>query len=196
MESILEVIQHNVHLAPYLVFFSLILAGFNLPISEDAMLFISGVMAAHNPDHFIPLLLGVFLGAYFSDLICYWIGRKLGPKLWKSKFFANMVSHKTVDHIAVFYKKYGIITLLVGRFIPFGVRNALFLTAGLGKMNFFKFSMSDLVACTLSTSLFFPLYYYFGGTVINYVKKGNIILFFLAAIVVISIYLAKRGKSR
>ena len=59
-----------------------------------------------------------------------------------------MVSKEKVNQISDFYKKYGMITLMGGRFIPFGVRNALFLTAGLGKMNFFKFALSDLIACT------------------------------------------------
>ena len=38
-----------------------------------------------------------------------------------------------------FYKKYGALTLVIGRFIPFGVRNAIFLTSGISKMPFAKF---------------------------------------------------------
>ena len=105
-----------------------------------------------------------------------------------------MVSPEKVDKLGGFYKKYGVFTLLFGRFIPFGVRNGLFLTAGLTKMNFFKFALTDLLACTISCTLFFNLYYKFGETVIEYVKKGNIIIFsiFITGIV---IYLFKSKKT-
>lgn len=194
MEAIVDFIQQNVHLAPYVTFGLLLLAGFNIPISEDLMLFISGTLAAKYPDHLVPLLTGVFFGAYLSDLICYWMGRLLGPKLWDIKFFANMVSQDKVSKIHNYYEKYGIITLILGRFIPFGVRNGLFLTAGLGKMNFLKFSLSDLTACVISTSVYFPLYYKYGSTVVEYVKKGNVVIFTIAILVVLAFIVKKKRK--
>jgi membrane-associated protein len=192
MEGILENIQANVQWAPYMIFGLLLLAGFNLPVSEDGMLFISGILAAKNPELKYQLFTGVFLGAYFSDLICYWLGRLLGPKLWKINFFASMVSMDKVDRMNQFYTKYGLVTLLLGRFIPFGVRNGLFLTAGLGKMNFLKFSLSDLLACTISCITFFALYFHFGETVIEYVKKGNIIIFSIAAVALVVYFVRKK----
>jgi membrane protein DedA with SNARE-associated domain len=135
------------------------------------------------------------MGAYLSDLIAYWLGRILGPKLWNIKFFAKMVSRDKIDMIGNYYHKYGVLTLIFGRFIPFGVRNALFISAGLGKMNFIKFSLSDLLACVISTSVYFPLYYFYGESVIDYVKKGNIVIFSLALLVV-GIILIKKYLNR
>lgn len=194
MEEMLQIIQQNVVWAPYIIFGLLILAGFNMPVSEDVMMFTSAILAVKNPDYLVPLLVGVFLGAYLSDLIAYWLGRILGPKLWKIKFFANMVSQEKITTISNYYERFGVLTLILGRFIPFGVRNALFITAGLGKMNFTKFALSDLLACTISTAVFFPLYYFFGTTVIEYVKKGNIIIFSTAAIVALVLLWRKKRK--
>ncbi len=189
----IEYIQANVAMAPYLIFGLLFLAGFNIPVSEDVMLFISAILAAKNPEYMPQLFIGVFLGAYISDLICYAVmGRYLGSKIFKMKLFASMASPEKIDKVHSFYEKYGIITLLVGRFIPFGVRNALFLTAGLGKMNAWKFALSDLLACTISCVTFFWLYYTYGNTVIEYVKKGNIIIFSIAAILAIGIIIKKK----
>jgi len=196
MEELLVYIQSNAQYAHWIIFGSLLLAGFNIPVSEDGMLFISGLLASKNPDLKYHLFTGVFLGAYFSDLICYWLGRILGPKIWKIQFFAKMVSEEKVNQITSFYQKYGIVTLLVGRFIPFGVRNGLFLTAGLGKMNFAKFAVSDLIACTISCTIFFNLYYSFGEAVIEYVKKGNIILFSLVAAALITWFFLKKKQSK
>ncbi len=177
MEELLQFAGTNIHLAPLIIFSLLLLAGFNLPVSEDLMLFTSAILAVKNPEHLWPLFIGVFAGAYFSDLIAYSLGRFLGPKLWNIKMFAKMVKPEQVDKVSAFYKKYGVITLILGRFIPFGVRNALFITAGLGKMRFLKFALSDLLACTISCSIFFYLYFNFGEKVIDIIKKGNMVIF-------------------
>lgn len=192
MEEFYTYIQANVQTAPWLIFGLLLLAGFNIPVSEDGMLFISALLASKYPEYKVSLFIAVYAGAYLSDLICYWLGRILGPKLYDIKFFKNMVSKDRVDKIHAFYEKYGIVTLIFGRFIPFGVRNGLFLTAGLGKMNFLKFSLSDLLACTISTIVFFNLYLKFGETVIDYVKKGNIVLFSVALISILIFWIIKK----
>ena len=196
MEEILNFIQAHVHQAPYLIFGLLLLAGFNIPVSEDGMIFISAILAVKNPEYLYPLFFAVYSGAFFSDLICYSLGRFLGPQLWKSQWFSKMVSREKVDKLSTFYEKYGIFTLIVGRFIPFGVRNGLFLTAGLGKMNFLKFALSDLFAATISVTSFFYLYYTFGESVILYVKKGNIVLFSIAILVVSILIWRKKKKQK
>jgi len=185
MEAFLEFVQENVQFAPYAFFFLLCLAGFNIPVSEDLMLLTSALIAIKNPEMKYQLFFGVFLGAYLSDIICYGLmGRYLGEKIFKIKFFANMVSQEKIKKINGFYQKYGILTLLIGRFIPFGVRNALFLTAGLGKMNAVKFAVSDFTACVISCTFFFWLYYSNGESVVSLVKKGNIVLFSVFALAI------------
>ena len=179
MDELIQIIQANIQHAHFIIFSVLLLAGLNIPVSEDAMLFISAILASMHPEYLAHLFIGVYLGAYFSDLICYCLGRIGGAKLLKIRFFSKMVSAQRIAKISAYYQKYGVITLILGRFIPFGVRNALFLTAGLGKMNFIKFALSDLLACTISTISFFSLYYFYGESVIAYIKQGNIVLFSL-----------------
>lgn len=179
-------------MAPFIIFGMLLLAGFNIPVSEDGMLFISALLASKNPDQLVPLFVGVYLGAYFSDIICYSLGRFLGPKLFEIKMFKNMVPQERIDRIHSFYEKYGIVTLIFGRFIPFGVRNGLFLTAGLGKMDFLKFALSDLLAATISCSIYFTLYYKYGSTVVEFIKDANIIIFGVAIAVVLILWLRKK----
>ncbi len=196
MEEITLYIQQNAAIAPYLIFGLLLLAGFNIPVSEDLMLFISAMLAAQSPDLLWPLFIAVFAGAYLSDLICYaFMGRYLGNKIFHIKFFQNMVTQEQIDKIHAFYEKYGILTLLIGRFIPFGVRNGLFLTAGLGKMNAVKFAVSDFIACIISSSVFFYLYFTFGEQMVELVKKGNIVLFGLFLIGITVFMLRKKKKT-
>lgn len=194
MDTLVDFIQNHIDYAPSIIFGILLLAGFNIPVSEDGMLFIAASLAIKNPEILANLFLAVYLGAYFSDLICYGLGRTLGPKILEMKFFARMIRQSQIDKIHDYYQRYGILTLIFGRFIPFGVRNGLFLTAGLGKMGVIKFACSDLFACTISTVSFFWLYYHFGTAVIEYVMEFNIIIFIAALIIAGYFFLRKRKR--
>ncbi|EKE08018.1 MAG: hypothetical protein ACD_17C00394G0001, partial [uncultured bacterium] len=97
-----------------------------------------------------------------------------------------------------YYEKYGFWTLLVGRFIPFGVRNCLFLTAGLGKMHFGKFLLSDGIACILSNTVLFSLAYVVGKnytSLISSLKTFNIFLFSAFVVAIIGYLWYKRKKN-
>lgn len=192
MEDVLQFIQSQAEFAPYFIFGLLLLAGLNLPVSEDAMLFVSGLMASQNPEMVSEFFVAVFLGAYFSDVIAYWLGRLLGNKLFDIGWFAKMVSPEKLNKVTGFYEKYGMITLFVGRFIPFGVRNALFISAGFSKMNFTKFAIADFLACVLSSSVFFYLYYKSGKVVAGHIQTFGIVMFSLALVGILTILVYKK----
>lgn len=197
IDQIMVYINTNVHMAPYIIFGLLLLAGFNIPVSEDLMLFTSAILAAKNPEYLYPLFTAVFLGAYLSDLICYgFIGRYLGPKIFGIKFFASMVTQERLDTVNAFFKKYGVFTLIFGRFVPFGFRNALFLSAGLGKMNAWKFAISDLIAATISCIVYFTVYYKFGESAIEYIKKSNYVIGAVALAIISGVLITKWKKKR
>ncbi|MDE3047890.1 MAG: DedA family protein [Verrucomicrobiota bacterium] len=183
---------------PLLCRHPLMLAGLNVPISEDLMIIISAVLAATVvPENTYKLFAGVFLGCYLSDWVCYWIGRHFGPKLWNVRWFARTFNRNRIDQIQNYYAKYGFFTLLFGRFIPFGVRNGLFLTAGLGKMHFGKFLFSDGIACVLSNTILFTLAYHVGKNyeaLLSTLKTFNIFLFGAFAVAIIGFIWYKRRK--
>ena len=196
MEEVLLYIQENIAYAPYIVFGLFLLAGLNIPISEDALLFICGILAAQNPNYLIPLFLAVYLGAYISDLMCYSLWRLLGPKLLNLPYLKKIASEKRRNKLQSFYKRNGLITLVLGRFIPFGFRSALFITAGISKMPFVKFATYDFLAASITCTFFFTLYYSFGRDVVTYIQKGNIFLFSFLALGIISYFLRKKVFKR
>lgn len=198
MEAMLPFLSENAQYAHWIVFGALMLAGLNVPISEDLMIIFSATLAATIvPENIYKLFIAVFLGAYLSDLVCYWIGRHFGPKLWNISWFSKTFDRKRIDQIHGYYAKYGFFTLLLGRFIPFGVRNCLFLTAGLGKMHFGKFALSDGIACMLSNTVLFTLAYHVGKNyerLISSVKTFNIFLFISFAVAIIGLIWYKRKR--
>lgn len=168
MESLLTFVCDNAHNAHWILFLLLMLAGLNVPISEDLVLLIAGVISSTcflEPSGFDTwrLFAWVFVGCWLSAWEAYWIGRLLGPKLYQIKWFSHILTPKRIDNLHYYYEKFGLLTFIVGRFCPGGVRNALFITSGLGKMPFFSnFVARDTVACLISVSTLFYLGRLFG----------------------------------
>jgi len=160
IESITEWLTIHADHAPLFVFSLLLITGFSFPISEDIVVIGTGVLAATVlPEKMVPLFLAVCIGAYLSDWIAYWIGRVLGPKLANMRLFRRTFSSERQATVQRFFQRYGFLTLFIGRLIPFGVRNTIFMAAGAGKMHFGRFMLSDGIATTLFSSTVFFLAY-------------------------------------
>lgn len=202
METFIHLLSTQALYAHWIFFFLLILAGFNLPISEDLIVLSSAVIAATVvPQNTYKLFVFVFLGCYLSDWIAYWIGRSLTPWLKRRRWLAKLVDNKRIFKVNEFYAKYGVSTLLFGRFIPFGIRNFLFMSAGMVRMHFGKFILVDGIACLLSNTIWFTLAYSFAENypkIFAFMRRANIILFSAFIIFIISAIcykLYKRKKS-
>lgn len=180
------IFDHSGH-AHIIIFCLLMLAGVNVPLSEDLLLLFGGVIAGtFVPDHAIRMYLWIYVGCILSGWEAYCLGRFLGPKLYKYKLFSYILTSQRIDRLNTFYEKYGIWTFLLGRFCPGGVRNALFITSGLGKMPFLLFVIRDTIACSISSLTLFWLGYEFGEhwhTIVEYVKAYQMILSGILALI-------------
>lgn len=198
MDTLIDFIIQHAPYAHWIVFSALMLAGLNIPISEDLMIIISALLAATVvPENTAKLFVAVFLGCYISDWVCYWIGRSLGRRLWEFKWFTKTVDPKKLEQIQSYYEKYGFWTLVIGRFIPFGVRNCLFITAGMGKMPFQKFLISDGIACICSNTVLFSITYSLGKNytvLLQGLKFFNIALFTAFLVLIICLIWYKKYK--
>lgn len=146
--------MHAEH-APFFVFGLLILTGFSIPLSEDLIVIVSGVLAGTVlQEERVPLFIATYAGSFCSDIIAYWIGRLLGKTLSKSSSKRDMVER--------FFYRYGVLALIVSRLIPFGIRNTVFMVAGAGKMHFGRFLLIDGIGCFLFSSCLFLLAYQCG----------------------------------
>ncbi len=157
IESVAQWLTVHGDQAPLFVFGLLLLTGFSFPVSEDVIVIASGVIAATViPERTIPLFIAVYTGSFLSDWIAYWIGRLVGKQLVRIPLFQETLSDNRRKTISSFFKKYGFLTLFIGRLIPFGIRNSVFMAAGAGKMHFGKFLLSDGISCLLfSTTIFY-----------------------------------------
>lgn len=198
MDWIISVLIQNADYAHWVVFGALMLAGMHLPISEDAISILAGALASQVvPENAYKLFLFLFFGAYLSDWLAYWIGRWLGPGLWRLRWFRRLFRKERFDRMRAYYKRYGVATLLIGRMIPCGVRNGLFLTAGMAKMAFPRFLWADAIACFSTVSITFSIGYLFTKNyerALSILNRFDIIIVLIFALVVLGFFWYKRKK--
>jgi membrane-associated protein len=109
----------------------------------DSLLFIVGAMCGAGWMN-LPLVMGVLLvAAILGDQTNYTIGRYLGPRVfqWEDARFFN---RKGFDQAHAFYEKYGGITIILARFMPF-IRTFVPFVAGVAEMTRSKFTFFNVV---------------------------------------------------
>jgi hypothetical protein len=116
-----------------------------------------------------------------ADAVNYSIGYRLGPKVFKwehGRFFNRHHLEKT----QAFYDRYGGITIILARFVPFARTFAPFV-AGIGQMQYRKFAIYNVVGAVAWVGLFLTAGALFGS---HPIVQRNFKLV-LVAIVVISL---------
>ena len=117
-----------------------LLVGFFFP--GDSLLFTAGFLASQGFFDIKILIAGCFIAAVAGDSIGYYIGAKLGPKLFKKD--NSIIFHKKhLERAQRFYDKHGGKTIILARFIPV-IRAFAPVVAGAGKMNYKKFLIFKL----------------------------------------------------
>ncbi len=198
METLVSLLQSAAPEAHFIAFGLLVLAGFNFPVSEDIIIILSASLAATVvPENTVKLFIGCFAGAYISDIIAYLIGRFAGARIlqserfYKIKFFNKNFSKKRMAKIENYFEKYGVKTLFFGRFIPFGVRNMLFMTSGLIKLPMKKFLLIDLAALAMTSTILFKLGMIFGSNyqvLLDAINQYKIIIFSIFIFIIVLLF--------
>jgi membrane-associated protein len=109
----------------------------------DSLLFVAGAIAAIGGMSLPALMILLTIAAIAGDAANYSIGRWFGPKVWSwenSRWFNKDAFNRTHD----FYEKYGPITIVVGRFLPF-IRTFTPFVAGVADMTYPKFAFYNII---------------------------------------------------
>jgi membrane-associated protein len=115
--------------------------GFFLP--GGSLLFTAGLLASQGLFNIYWLVLVVATAAILGDSAGYWFGSKVGQKIF-SKEDSILFDKKYLARTEEFYKKYGRMTVIIGRFVPI-VRTFAPILAGVGKMNYRKFLFYNVI---------------------------------------------------
>ena len=127
----------------------------------DSLLFVVGAMCGLGLMS-LPLTIGLLIAAaVLGDQTNYALGRYFGPKVfqWENSRFFNK---RAFDQAHAFYEKYGGITIVAARFMPF-LRTFAPFVAGVAQMTRSKFSFYDVTGAILWVGGIVTAGYLFGG---------------------------------
>ncbi len=161
-------------------------------IEGDITLLLAGVLA-HNGyfGHYSFLKVYIFgtLGGMAGDTLSYFIGRIFQQTVKNYGFYkiAQPRLERLVD-------KFGGFSVIVSKYI-YGIRTAMCLFSGVGRMPFGRFLFLDFVSCSMWVLILTGVGYFFSGaitTIIGDFKQIGIALFFIVMSGIVIFYLIER----
>jgi membrane-associated protein len=115
----------------------------------DSLLFTAGLFARSGHLNLSYLLILLFIAAVVGDNCNYWVGRKIGLKMFSLKIKGKLIVKKEyLDKTHVFFEKHGTKAIIMARFVPI-VRTFSPFAAGVAEMNYKKFVSFDLLGGAL-----------------------------------------------
>lgn len=127
----------------------------------DSLLFVVGAMCGLGLMS-LPLSIGLlFAAAVLGNQSNYAIGRYFGPKVFKWEN-SRLFNKAAFDQAHAFYEKYGGITIVAARFMPF-LRTFAPFVAGVANMTRSKFTFYDITGGALWVGGIITAGYLFGG---------------------------------
>ena len=172
VDKYLEAFVRNYGLWVYALLFLIIFVETGVVVMPflpgDSLLFVVGAMCGVGLMSY-PLSVSLLLvAAVLGNQTNYALGRRIGPKVfqWQDSRLFNKAAF---DRTHAFYERYGGITIVAARFMPF-VRTFAPFVAGVARMTRSKFTFYDVTGGVLWVAGIITVGYFFGN--IPFVKAN------------------------
>jgi membrane-associated protein len=147
----------------------------------DSLLFVAGTLwAAADMDARV-LAVTLIIAALCGDNVNYWVGRYLGPKVFRWEN-SRLFNRNALDYTHAFYERHGGKTIIIARFVPL-VRTFAPFVAGVGRMSYLRFLAFSVGGAVLWVVSLVGAGYFFGN--VPLVKSNLTIVIF--AIILLSV---------
>lgn len=161
-------------------------------VEGDITLLISGAMAQggfFGRYSFLKVFIFGTLGGMVGDSFGYLVGRIFHEKAKDYRFYqmAQPRIEKLID-------KFGGFAIVISKYI-YGIRAAMCVFYGIGKMPFLRFLFLDAISCSIWVLMLAGLGYFFSGAITSIIgdfQQIGIALFFVILFAVIIIYTIER----
>ena len=159
----------------------------------DSLLFVVGTLAGAGLLSYPLVVILLLIAAIAGDQVNYSIGRYFGPKVfgWENSRFFN---RRAFDQAHAFYERYGGITLVLARFMPF-VRTFVPFVAGVAEMTRAKFTFFNVTGALLWVLGLVTLGYFFGNLPIVQAHLSKIIWALIILPGLIALYGAWKARA-
>jgi membrane-associated protein len=115
----------------------------------DSLLFTAGLFARSGHLNLSYLLILLFIAAVLGDNCNYWIGRKIGLRVFNFNFRGKpLIKKEYLEKTHLFFEKHGTKAIIMARFVPI-VRTFSPFAAGVAEMNYKKFVSFDILGGAL-----------------------------------------------
>jgi membrane protein DedA with SNARE-associated domain len=143
------------------IFILMTLESMVAPVPSEAVMPFAGFLISTNTFSIGWVVISSSLGSIVGSLISYYVGLWGGkPLVLKFGKFLLLDKHH-LEMTENFFSKYGEKTIFFSRFIPV-IRHLISIPAGVGKMNFTKFSIYTLIGATIWNTILTYLGYWLG----------------------------------
>jgi membrane-associated protein len=169
----------------YLILFVILFCETVLVITPflpgDSLLFAVGAFAARGSLSLPICLVLLTAAAILGDTVNYWIGHKIGPKIFHRED-VRLLNRRHLRETHAFYEKHGGKTVVIARFLPI-IRTFAPFVAGIGAMSYPRFLTYNVVGGILWVALFTLGGFFFGN--LDAVRRN--FSFVILGIIVISV---------
>lgn len=181
------------------LFILLALGIIALPVPEETLMVISGVLIKQGHLMPVPTLCAAYGGSICGITMSYLIGRTAGVHFLHRYGKYIGMHEKRLNQAHEWFEKYGKWSLFVGYFIP-GVRHFTGMTAGISVLEYSHFAAFAYMGAIFWVSTFVSLGYFFGtyGIALFEAVEARvefILVFALIAIVAFVIFRKYRSNS-
>ncbi len=161
-------------------------------IEGDITLLLSGVMAHSsffgNYSFFKVFLAGTF-GGMVGDNVAYFIGRLFRTTISHYRFYE--MARPRIERLI---EKFGGFAIVISKYI-YGIRAAMCLFYGIGRMSYPRFLFLDTISCAIWAVLLSGIAYFFSGAITGIIgdfKQIGVALFFIVLAGIIVFYVVER----
>jgi membrane-associated protein len=148
----------------YLILFLIIFCETGLVIMPylpgDSLLFVAGALAGAGYLNIEVLIASLIIAAILGDSVNYWVGHRIGMKIFEKNYSCVRRDHLEVTE--QYFTRYGGLTIVIARFVPFIRTFAPFL-AGVGKMQYRWFLTYNITGAVLWILAFSLAGFFFGS---------------------------------
>jgi len=127
----------------------------------DSLLFVAGAVAAAGGMDPILVAGTLIVAALCGDNVNYWIGRFLGPKVFKFEG-SRFLKRENLDRTHAFMERHGPKAIIIARFVPV-VRTFVPFVCGIGRLTYVRFLGFSVLGAMLWVGLLVPAGYFFGN---------------------------------
>lgn len=149
----------------YVILFLIVFAETGFVVTPllpgDSLLFAAGALAGGGFLNIYIVYVVLLLAAILGDTVNYWIGYRIGPKVF-AREDSRFLKKAYLDKTHAFYEKHGGKTIILARFVPI-VRTFAPFVAGVGHMSYKTFISYNLIGGFIWVTLFTFAGYFFGA---------------------------------